>query len=284
MPHVKIAGAGLNLFRKLRRKNEDKRHDHDNTEANEKKRSRSNDLGDASADFRQFNELARSFVEQHQAHHNANKTDGDKALGIAKRGVFWSAVATVFAFLAAAGAIGSVIYAQRQLSEARNENRAWVGAFGAKLNAALTPNNPIEATIYYGNVGKAPATHFAQLSGSHFWTVNQWNNGEAIKELSEWARHCLASDGNNAYGSVVFPYGSSPNSINYNTSTNLVPGQVGRVVPTDFWNRKQIFTAVECFVYRNEDAVRHTSSCFFFEAGTTDPNNLSICASGNEAD
>ena len=80
-----------------------------------------NELKDVSRELRRFNEIARAFANQHEAHYVSKRTDNEDALRVAKWSVTWSAIASVFAFLAALGTIASAFYAQRQLSQARTD-------------------------------------------------------------------------------------------------------------------------------------------------------------------
>ena len=92
----------------------------------------SNEAISVSSELRRLSKIARAFANQQQANYASKKTKEEDALRVAKWSVTWSAIAAVFAFLAALGTIASAFYAQRQFSEAQTDTE-----FQRQLNKVI---------------------------------------------------------------------------------------------------------------------------------------------------
>lgn len=184
---------------------------------------------------------------------------------------------------------GQLAIMRGQLEEAQKadiaNNRAWIGPMGAILDGMPKATDPIKVKIALNNTGREPAS-FNRSMDMKLFSSNDWNYGVAIFYILQAEQQCIASPFQpNDVASVAFPTTGNTNYfLSWVSNSDDIPKEK-RIVATDAFLRGDDKLVIQgCLVYRSADRDRHTSYCFYFWKGVSDPNNLSYCNVGQKAD
>jgi hypothetical protein len=151
--------------------------------------------------------------------------------------------------------------------------RAWVGPRNASVAAEPAIGKPIEITVEYQNSGREPALRFVYSLEPFLVTTAEETNGTLAAKILNNMNACKASNEWQG-GSVIYPSGV----YNLNAKTK------DEFVDEDLTKGDKLLIVEGCFGYRTYDAQRHSAFCYFYKQGTTKPQTLNICISGNDAD
>lgn len=157
-------------------------------------------------------------------------------------------------------------------------NRAWIGPVSATLpNAPLAED--ITVPLPFRNTGHEPATDASVVGGSDSISIDATYDEIHAKEQS-FEDYCFsipAAKGMAAAESVVvFPGGTNND---YNASITIRSDLIDWDV---VYGRKYVYVHA-CVIYRTFGEVRHTSVCYYAQAGRT-IGSLPLCDKGNKAD
>jgi hypothetical protein len=179
-----------------------------------------------------------------------------------------------------------------QLNEMRNDGRAWVGPTNATVTSTFKVGEPISLGLVYNNTGRTPATHLFIDDKIIIFSIDEWNKGEAAKEIIEYQKSCMAIQ-EVAANRVAFPtlgftgYNMQIESFDKDVvpDKGAPPIDKTRVAASqDFIDGKAFLALAGCFAYVSNREMRHTSFCFLFQNKKTKPESLNICTVGNDAD
>jgi hypothetical protein len=154
--------------------------------------------------------------------------------------------------------------------------RAWVGPRNAKIDGAIEIGKSVDISIEYANTGHEPAQNFFSSVEGFMETDQDEKSGSSLKKMMTFFESCQKSR-NNIVGQVVFP---TSGFSAYNLGAKLNPENVTQ----EFIDGKTTLIVQGCFLYESFSAFRHTYFCYFYNAKTTKPANLSICHIGDSAD
>jgi hypothetical protein len=160
--------------------------------------------------------------------------------------------------------------------------RAWVGPTDATI---VTPVAlaPLQATVLFSNTGRQPAPTFMVIKPK-FYTIEDWTNGLASKEIERARAECMALPMNDQNASVTFPTSGFTNFIRRYDGTQKSLRDVERLsIPAEFLSGKQVVVLKGCFVSRTVDEIHRTSFCYFYQSKITDAAHLNYCAAGQAA-
>jgi hypothetical protein len=161
-------------------------------------------------------------------------------------------------------------------------NRAWISPVSATLDAmpSAPPTKGITALLPFRNTGHEPATDASIISGTDSIPIDATYNEIHAKERS-FEDYCFSISGvthdRSAVSIVIFPGGSAAND--YNGSITIRPDLIDWDV---VYGKKYVFLHA-CVVYQTFGQVRHTSVCYYSQAGKT-IGSLPFCDKGNRAD
>ncbi|MGD0027296.1 MAG: hypothetical protein ABSC37_22220 [Xanthobacteraceae bacterium] len=161
-------------------------------------------------------------------------------------------------------------------------SRAWVGPLTTTVNA-IQKDKGIEGTVQYQNTGREPASDFLSSFFSKVYSIDEWDNGTAAKEITSAAASCLTISNLPRGLQVIYPNtGFSAYQIHFDTGQGDVPNKI--IVTDDMISGKSIFKLQGCFTYKSIREFHHSAFCYFYKANVTTLPNLSICNFGNDAD
>jgi hypothetical protein len=184
------------------------------------------------------------------------------------------------------GIIGSLVIAKIAADDAHMAlvaaNRAWIGPVSATLGAipSAPPTEDIVVLLPFRNTGHEPATDASIIGGSDSISIDASYDEIHSKEQS-FENYCFsipgAKDMASAVSIVVFPGGNSSNDYNESVAikSNLIDWDV-------IYGKKYVY-AQACVIYQTFGEVRHTSVCYYAQAGKT-IGSLPFCDKGNKAD
>src|SRR5215469_10165522 len=227
-------------------------------------------------------EIHRS-EEEHQATERSIWTD---QLRTASRLNWISAIGAIVGAIGSLGIIVSLVIAKKAAVDAHMAvvaaNRAWIGPVSATL--AAIPNAPptedITVPVPFRNTGHEPATDASIVGGADSIAIDATYDEIHAKEQS-FEDYCFSISGAkhmaSAVSVVVFPGGSAPNGFNglITTRSELIDWDV-------VYGKKYLYLHA-CIVYQTFSEVRHTSVCYYAQAGKT-AGSLPFCDKGNRAD
>jgi len=174
-------------------------------------------------------------------------------------------------------ALGKADTANELAKDAQIANfRAWVGPTDAKLEGSPTKWVPLKYIVSYQNSGREPAQGFQPDLDQFTATDADELAGAYNFRMGNYMQKCLATPV--IIGArVIYPTsGFSSYQYQGTLSGNLI------TEPLIAGNRTIIIQG--CFAYRTADKDRHSAFCYFFRAGKSDPQHLSICEKGSYAD
>jgi hypothetical protein len=221
--------------------------------------------------------------EDHQA---AQRKLGAAQLRIAKGLNRITAIGAIVGAISSLGIIGSLVITKIAADDAHMAlvaaNRAWISPVGATLGALPSAPSTDEITVLvpFRNTGHEPATDASIISGTDSITIDATYNEIHAKERS-FEDYCFSIPGvmhdTSAVSFVIFPGSSAAND--YNGSITIRPDLIDWDV---VYGKKYVYLHA-CVVYQTFGQVRHTSVCYYLQAGKT-VGSLPFCDKGNRAD
>lgn len=221
--------------------------------------------------------------EDHQA---AQRKLGAAQLRIAKGLNRITAIGAIVGAISSLGIIGSLIITKIAADDAHMAlvaaNRAWISPVSATLDAipSVPPTEAITVPVPFRNTGHEPATNASIVNGSDSIAIDATYDQIHAKERA-FEDYCFSisdpKDDTSAVSIVIFPGGSANND--YSGSIAVRPGVIDWDV---VYGKKYVFLHA-CVVYQTFGKVRHTSVCYYAQAGKT-VGSLPFCDKGNRAD
>jgi hypothetical protein len=221
--------------------------------------------------------------EDHQA---AQRKLGAAQLRIAKGLNRISAIGAILGAISSIGIIGSLIITKFAADDAHMAlvaaNRAWISPVSATLGAipSAPPTETITVTVPFRNTGHEPATDAFIINNTDSIGIDATYDQIHAKER-DFEDYCFSISGvmddASAVSIVIFPGGSDAND--YNGSITIRPDVIDWDV---VYGKKYVFLHA-CVVYQTFGRVRHTSVCYYSQAGKT-VGSLPFCDKGNRAD
>ena len=221
--------------------------------------------------------------EDHQA---AQRKLGAAQLRIAKGLNRITAIGAIVGAISSLGIIGSLVITKIAADDAHMAlvaaNRAWISPVNATLGAipSAPPTEAINVPVPFRNTGHQPATDASIVNGSDSIGIDASYDQIHAKERA-FEDYCFSisgpKDDTSTVSIVIFPGGSATNY--YSGSIAISPDVID-------WNavygKKYVFLHA-CVVYQTFSEVRHTSVCYYAQAGKT-VGSLPFCDKGNRAD
>ena len=262
-------------------------HRRDRQEANATPKHSQQPADDKSApEWAGFQALIRELHRSEEDHQAAQRKLGADQLRIAKGLNRISAIGAIVGAITSLGIIGSLVIAKIAADDAHMAlvaaNRAWISPVSATLGAipSAPPTEGIAVLVPFRNTGHEPATDAYMISGTDSIAIDATYDEIHAKERS-FEDYCFslsgATDDASAVSIVIFPGGSAAND--YNGSITLRPHLIDWDV---VYGKKYVFLHA-CVVYQTFGQVRHTSICYYSQAGKT-IGSLPFCDKGNKAD
>jgi len=161
-------------------------------------------------------------------------------------------------------------------------NRAWVSPVSATLGAipSAPPTEAINVPVPFRNTGHEPATDASIVSGTDSIAIDATYDQIHDKERA-FEDYCFSisgiKDDASAVSIVIFPGGSATND--YSGPITIRPDVIDWDV---VYGKKYVFLHA-CVVYQTFGKLRHTSVCYYAQAGKT-VGSLPFCDKGNRAD
>jgi hypothetical protein len=233
-----------------------------------------------------FHALIREIQRGEEDQQAAERELGAAQLRTAKSLNRITAVGAILGAITSLGIIGSLVIAKIAADDAHvalvAANRAWIGPVGATLGAipSAPPTGDITVLLPFRNTGHEPATDASIIGGSGSISIDAPYDEIHAKEQS-FEDYCFSIPAANQMASaesiVVFPGGDSNNGYNgsITISSDLIDWDV-------VYGKKYVYVHA-CVVYRTFGEVRHTSVCYYAQAGKT-MGRLPFCDKGNRAD
>jgi hypothetical protein len=197
-----------------------------------------------------------------------------------------TAVGAIVGAISSLGVIGSLVIAKIAADDAHMAlvaaNRAWIGPVSATLGAipSAPPADDIPVPLPFRNTGHEPATDASIVGGSDSILIDATYDEIHAREQS-FEDYCFsipaAKGAASAASIVVFPGGNASND--YNASITIRSDLIDWDV---VYGRKYVYVHA-CVIYQTFDEVRHTSVCYYAQAGKT-IGSLPFCDKGNKAD
>jgi hypothetical protein len=233
-----------------------------------------------------FHTLIRELHRSEEDQRAAERELGAAQLGTAKALNRITAVGAIVGVISSLGIIGSLVIAKIAADDAHvalvAANRAWIGPVKATLGTlpSAAPAEDITVPLSFRNTGHEPATDAAIIGGSDAISIDATYDEIHAKEQS-FADYCFsvpaAKNIAAAESIVVFPGGDASND--YNTGVTIGSELMDWDV---IYGRKYVYVHA-CVVYQTFGEVRHTSVCYYAQAGKT-IGSLPLCDKGNRAD
>jgi hypothetical protein len=158
-------------------------------------------------------------------------------------------------------------------------NRAWISPVSATLAAmpSAPPTEAITVPVPFRNTGHEPATDASIVNGSDSISIDGTYDQIHAKERG-FEDYCfsISATKTNAFAVsiVIFPGGST--NSDYSGSIIIKPDMIDWDV---VYGRKYVFLHA-CVVYQTFGKLRHTSVCYYAQAGQT-VSSLPFCDQGN---
>jgi hypothetical protein len=233
-----------------------------------------------------FQALIREIHRSEEDHRAAERKFGAAQLRTAKGLNRITAVGAIVGTISSLGIIGSLVIAKIAADDAHMAlvaaNRAWIGPVKAALGAipSAPPTEDITIPLPFRNTGHEPATDASIIGGSDSISIDATYDEIHAKEQS-FEDYCFsipaAKQMASAESIVVFPSGDANND--YNGSITIKSDLINWDV---VYGRKYVFVHA-CVIYQTFGEVRHTSVCYYAQAGKT-IGSLPFCDKGNKAD
>ena len=221
--------------------------------------------------------------EDHQA---AQRKLGAAQLRIANGLNRITAIGAIVGAISSLGIIGSLVITKIAADDAHMAlvaaNRAWISPVSATLGAipSAPPTEAINVPVPFRNTGHDPATDASIVGGSDSIAIDATYDQIHTRERA-FQDYCFSisdpKDDTSAVSIVIFPGGSTTND--YSGSITIRSDVIDWDV---VYGKKYVFLHA-CVVYQTFGKVRHTSVCYYAQAGKT-VGSLPFCDQGNRAD
>jgi hypothetical protein len=233
-----------------------------------------------------FQALIREIHRSEEDHRAAERKLGAAQLKTAKGLNRMTAIGAIVGAITSVGIIGSLVIAKIAANDAHMAlvvaNRAWIGPVSATLGTI--PNAPpaedITVRISFRNTGHEPATDASIVGSSDSILIDATYDEIHAKEQS-FEDYCFsipaAKNMVSAEAIVVFPGGNA--NSDYSKAITIRSDLIDWDV---VYGNKYVFLHA-CVVYQTFGEVRHTSVCYYAQAGKT-IGSLPFCDKGNKAD
>jgi hypothetical protein len=160
--------------------------------------------------------------------------------------------------------------------------RAWVGPTTATANT-VEKGKSVVGIIPYQNTGREPAASFYGALSSKLYSLDDWNNGIAAKDITDFSSDCFKVTNLPNGLQVIYPTTGGITSNGYQIQFDTERAEPKIVVNDDIINGQTIFTIKGCFTYKTIQDFHHSAFCYFYLAKFSTLPNLSICNVGNDA-
>jgi hypothetical protein len=261
-------------------------HRHDRQEANAPQNHSQHPANDKLRDEAAgFQAVIREILSE-EDHQTAQRKLGAAQLRISKGLNRITAIGAIVGAISSLGIIGSLVITKIAADDAHMAlvaaNRAWITPVSATLGAipSRLPTKAITVPVVFRNTGHEPATDASIISSSDNISINATYDQIHAKERT-FADYCFSISGTkddaSAVSIVIFPGGSTAND--FRGSITIKPDAIDWDV---VYGRKYLFLHA-CAVYQTFGKVRHTSVCYYAQAGKT-VGSLPFCDQGNRAD
>jgi hypothetical protein len=261
-------------------------HRHDRQEANATNKQGQHPANDKPRDEAAGLEGVIGEILSEEDHQAAQRKLGAAQLRIAKSLNRITAVGAIVGAISSLGIIASLVITKIAADDAHTAlvaaNRAWISPVSATLGAipSAPPTEAITVPVPFRNTGHEPATDASMVSGSDTIAIASTYDQIHAKERA-FEDYCFSVSGTkdnaSAVSIVIFPGGSANND--YSGSITIKPD----VIDWDVVYGKKYLFLHACVVYQTFGKVRHTSVCYYAQAGQT-VGSLPFCDQGNRAD
>lgn len=173
--------------------------------------------------------------------------------------------------------------ANKSADAAAGAERAWVGPLTATVNA-VQKDKGIVAVIPYQNTGREPAANFYPVTFGKVYSLNEWNDGTATKDIMSFSSDCLKIKDLPSGLQVVYPSVGGFGAAAYQLTFDTEKANPKIIVTDDIIAGTSVFTTRGCFTYKSIKEFHHSAFCFYYLASFSTLPNLSICNVGNDAD
>ena len=239
-----------------------------------------------SAEWAALQTLIREIHQSEEDHRAAEREFGAAQLRTAKSLNRITVAGAIVGAITSVGIIGSLVITKIAADDAHTAlvaaNRAWIGPASATLAAipSAPPSEDITALIAFRNTGHEPATDASIIGGSDSISIDATYDEIHAKEQS-FEDYCFsipaAKQMTSSESIVVFPSGDANN--NHNGFITIRPD----LIDWDAVYGKKYLYVYACVVYQTFGEARHTSVCYYAQAGKT-IGSLPFCDKGNRAD
>jgi len=158
--------------------------------------------------------------------------------------------------------------------------RAWVGPYQAKLIEPPQPSieKDWKVEIDYQNTGREPARKFSTFFDP-FIEVSDMKDPAVMLRITQDVTACkIRAPAEPA--EIVYPISLGlGGSSGYSATISFKKAALDQALLMG----ERAAYVFGCFTYVTRDAIKHSSFCFFFKEGLTQPNALNICE-GADAD
>jgi len=265
-------------------KAQDHRHDRQQADAPSDQCQQPNDA--PRTEWAAFHALIQEIHRGEEDQQAAERNIWAAQLQTANRLNWITAIGAIVGAIGSIGIIVSLIIAKIAADDAHialvAANRAWIGPVSATLDAmpSAPPGGEITVLIPFRNTGHEPATDASIVGSSDSISIDATYDEIHAKEQS-FEDYCFSISGakhmTSAVAVVVFPGGSITNDFkgSITVRSDLIDWDV-------IYGKKYVFLHA-CVVYETFGEVRHTSVCYYAQAGNT-VGSLPFCDKGNRAD
>jgi hypothetical protein len=232
-----------------------------------------------------FQALIQEIHRSEKDHQASERELGAAQLRTAKGLNRITAIGAIVGAITSLGIIGSLVIAKIAADDAHMAlvatNRAWIRPVSATLGAipSAPPTEGITVPFPFRNTGREPATDAAIISSTDSISIDATYDEIHAKEQS-FEDYCFSIPGvlhDSAVSIVIFPGGAAVND--YEASITIRPD----LIDWDAIYGKKYVYLHACVVYQTFGEVRHTSVCYYAQAGKT-VGSLPFCDKGNKAD
>jgi hypothetical protein len=233
-----------------------------------------------------FQALVREIHRSEEEHQATERNIWADQLRTANRLNWISAIGAIVGAIGSLGIIVSLVIAKKAADDAHlavvAANRAWIGPVSATLAAipSAPPTEDITVPVPIRNTGHEPATDASIVGSADSIGIDAAYDEIHAKEQS-FEDYCFSISGakhmTSAVSVVVFPVSSVSNDFSglITIRSDLIDWDV-------IYGKKYLFLHA-CIVYQTFSEVRHTSVCFYAQAGKS-VGSLPFCDKGNRAD
>jgi hypothetical protein len=156
-------------------------------------------------------------------------------------------------------------------------SRAWVGPSGAKILHGIAKSSPATVEVMLRNTGKEPALNLSWSLQRFVSDPDEASAKELTAKISAYVTQCLTTPAKPGQA-VLFPTSDAGAGLTLATTYEATIVDDGIVGGT------KLLAVETCLAYETAAQTRHTAFCYFYNAKTSEPQNLTLCEVGNHAD